>query len=104
MKQGIKNLMQIDCGISIEKIDSIDFIFLQGNTEKTFSYPSEAVYQIADTEIGIEWDVDDLAEFSTEKFVKMDSKIYLKDSEFPPETAIERFFISDTLFVERNGA
>lgn len=102
MKRGIKFLMPIDCGMDIDLIERVEFVFVQGNVRREVVFPSDETMKIDDRTVGVIWTKEQTLAFETVKVVSMDTRITLKDSEFQPETSIERFFINDTLFEEVN--
>lgn len=99
MKQGINSYMRVDIDFNFEFIDKIEFIFVQQNVRKQFTYPSDVVTRVPEyNAVDILWSADDTYEFIPDLPVRMDTKIYLNNSDINPETDKTEFQFSSTLF------
>ena len=97
MKKGTKSLLPVLIGMDVNLVNKIEFIFVQGNKSKKFTYPSSQTIKIDDRTIGIIWTPSDKAMFKADA-MQMDSRITLKDSPYQPDTNIVPVIMNDTLF------
>lgn len=97
MKKGTKSLLPVSIGVDVDLVSKVEFIFVQGNRSKEFSYPSSAAYKMDDRTIGIIWTPADKEKFKADA-MQMDTRITLKDSPYQPDTTIVPVIMNDTLF------
>ncbi len=93
--------MPVKIAINLDTVERIEFIFKQKVHYKTFTYPSEFVKRSTSVPdaLNILWSAEDAWEFAPGK-VGLDTKIFLKNSVYNPETKIVMIDLHDTLFEE----
>lgn len=99
MKQGTKFILEIEIDTDLDSIESIEFVFVQGQKEMKFNYPSDKTMRLDNNIIGLIFDKEDTYYFNVGQIL-MDSRIKLKDSEYNPLTEIVPFKMQKTLFKE----
>lgn len=118
MKQGTNFLLPITIEYDLTKIEKVEFIFKQLPTPNPsyiaqpkdipleeeisleFIYPSDTA-TLSDTEkdvINLHWNEDDTFKFIPDKYIYMDTRITLTESDQNPETKIIKLKMSPTLF------
>lgn len=102
MKQGINFLLPIQVGMDVNLIDSMEFIFKQGEKEMNFTYPSEKAIKQNDNTISLVWTKEETYYFNSAN-IQIDTRITLKDSQYQPETKIANVFMKPTLFHKESG-
>ena len=98
MKQGTNNIMPVHFGIDLDGVSSIDFIFVQEEKKKYYTYPSDtAIRREGENVVELYWTEEDTYDFLTGE-VQLDTKIHLTGSEQNPPTEIVKFKMTPTLF------
>ena len=61
MKQGAKNLQQINIGVDLDTVEEIHFKFQQGKVTRLVDYPSDLVRRMpgSDNALFVEWSPED---------------------------------------------
>lgn len=97
MKQGINFELPIEVDVNLDDVESITFLFVQGDVRKTFEYPSSNAYRV-DNDIKLKWTESDSWLFRTKQEISMDTKIRMTGTINNPETEIVTFKLAPTLF------
>ena len=101
MKQGINYSLKVNINDDLDKVKSIDFVFVQGNTKLEFTYPSTmAVRSEGENVIYLLWSAEDTYKFNSGSHMKMDTRIHYVDTDYSPETPIIDLVMNPTLFEE----
>lgn len=100
MKRLTNAVLPVTIGYSLDDVESIRFIFVQGNKKKVFVYPSEKAERDEDT-ILLYWDRNDTEYFAPGR-VEMDTLIKPVDSSYNPETQIVPIKWTRTLFERKD--
>lgn len=101
MKQNTNFILDVKIGMDLDLIESIEFIFKQGeNRVKKFVYPSTNAVRGDDEKdiVYLFWKQRDTMVFNTKDIVEMDTRIHVIDSEQNPETPIIPIRLEPTLF------
>lgn len=98
MKQGINFELPLNVPVNVNDVTQIEFLFVQGEVEKSFIYPSDVATKINSHAINLLWTADDTWLFKPNVKIDMDTFIIMKGTMLNPETAITSFTLSPTLF------
>ena len=103
MKRVNASYLQVQVGIDLETVESIQFKFSQSTTKGEISrivrYPSDEVRRTEDGSVlEIYWSADQTAMFKSSQDVQMDTRIKLLNSDCNPDTSIATFRIRPSLF------
>ena len=97
MKQGTNFELPVNIDVDLDEVERIDFLFVQGDVTKTFTYPSETAVRDGNT-IKLTWTEEDTWAFKTSVKIEMDTKVKMQGTINNPETAIVSFGLHPTLF------
>lgn len=98
MKQGLNFELPISLEVNLDDVQTIDFIFVQGDVKKTFTYPSESATRLDNSTVNLAWTSEDTWLFKPVDNINMDTKITMVGTVNNPETPIVSFTLAPTLF------
>lgn len=105
IKQGTNALMPVRFkGLNLDDVDHIAFVIEQFNVRWEFTYPSDTVSRITDTDdtVGIVWRESDTWRFDPKHDIKLDTRVYPTDAWQNPYTLIKTFRMDETLFKQES--
>lgn len=98
MKQGTNFKMNVQFGIDLSLVDSIEFKFKQGDRFLLYHFPSESAYLTDNNQkVQLVWTYEDTFLFKAGN-LRLDTLIKLKDTEDNPQTEIIYVRFDPTLF------